>query len=360
MLAAAPAVLADTVTLTNGRELHGLLVEETEEWIRLRAPGGSITVPKHEVASFTADENWGGEYGDHGPAEGGPEAAPTEPAEPTEPPGQGSAGIEPWTWAAGVPPERIAAMEPIRDRLIGQLRALGPTPAERLRAAEASQQETERLNDLVERFAVRRANVRKRRGALGATPEQRVGRRRMLRDSLREEAVSFGPKAIPQLVSAVRDPSFWRRRMAVMALSELTAGEAGGEMAFDESSGSWVRTPVGAGAPPELARWLLYHFDAPAGLIEVLAVRGETMAPFLREEADRALSAITQHSVGYEPTTLEDPTPAEQQAAEEWRRWWKEERARWTGEEQRREERRNVLVQALNALREGRDPGIKE
>jgi hypothetical protein len=105
------------------------------------ACGGTITIPKREVATFAEDEDWADEYAVLTPQqEPATEEAPPafgttcrRPSAPRAGPAPRSSGdaaqLEPWVWARGLSAERVAELTPVRDRLL-ELRALGPTPAE--------------------------------------------------------------------------------------------------------------------------------------------------------------------------------------------------------------------------------------
>ncbi len=55
-LALAPAARADVVTLKNGNELRGRVLEETDEHVVLQTAGGKLTFPRRQVASVKRDE----------------------------------------------------------------------------------------------------------------------------------------------------------------------------------------------------------------------------------------------------------------------------------------------------------------
>lgn len=336
VVVAASRGLADTVTLKNGREVHGRLVHEGRDVIRMRVPGGTITIPKREVATFAEDEDWGDDYARLTPVEDVPaETGPPTPSPPRPGPDV-RVTLKPWTWAPGLSAERIAELAPRRDRLLAELRTLGPTPVERLRATEATAEERARIDELIQLFAARRAHVRRRQGEAGATPQQRVGSMNLRRENRRDEVADFGARAIGSLVEALGSDSLWRKRLAAQALGRIAGGMEG--------------------LTPEDARWLLFHADAPKGLIALLAVQGETDAPFVRQDADAALEAVTGHAVPFVPSVEPTPTPAEVEAAEAWQRWWTAERARWSAEVEANERRRAELLQRLAAVREGRTP----
>ena len=55
--------VADTVTLKDGREMHGRLVRESEDRIWLRTNSqGETEIPKSKIATFTENADWGRTY----------------------------------------------------------------------------------------------------------------------------------------------------------------------------------------------------------------------------------------------------------------------------------------------------------
>lgn len=329
LLLLAAAARADTVTLRNGRTLHGRVVEQTNDRVRLALPGGTITVPRDQVASVAEDDELGEEYG-----VAPPRAWLTRPPLPQPPP---PAEPEGWTWARGVTAERIAALTPARDRLLAELRGLGPAPDERLAAARATDEERRRIGELIDRFTFRRSHVRRRPADEEAGPGQRVGGTLRQRQQARDDVLAFGPKAVEPLRDALRGDAVWRRRMAAQALARLV-------LEAEEA------------ADAEALRWLMYRADVPGALLPLLDQAGETEAAFLRQDADAALEAITQERIPFVPSAAATPTAEERRAAEAWRRWWDAERPRWRAAEEAKEARRAALVAQLAAVREGRDP----
>src|SRR6516225_1138513 len=61
MLVAAPAarVHADTITLKNGREVNGKIVDEKKDFVMFKVLQGTIKILKRDIATFTEDDNIG-------------------------------------------------------------------------------------------------------------------------------------------------------------------------------------------------------------------------------------------------------------------------------------------------------------
>ncbi len=330
---------ADTVTLKNGREIHGRLVEERVDAIRIRTVGGTITIAKSEVATFTENDNFGSDYAR--PETGG---VPTPPASGGGATGGGStegatgggsqAGgaatgaptgsdaksmAEGWTWGPDVTDEQKEALTPKRDALFAELEKLGAPAEERLAKLELSGEEEQVLSERIQAMAWRR-----RQGSANL-------RRQNAKDRLIQE---FGVKAIPRLVTSLGSDNQWIARMSAQALGELAKG----------------------GEDKEERRWLMYHFDAPGGLIKLLDHQGEVDSPFIRQEANAALEAITGASHGFQASTESLRTPAESRTYEAWRGWWSTQQARWKGQQEQAAQRREAIAKELDAIRQGRDP----
>lgn len=329
---ASTSARADTVTLKNGRELHGKLLDEDKVVIRLRIEGGgSITVPKADIATFTEGEvlvTYSRPQADTAPV-----TTPTspDPATPTPPAGgaatpapTGAAPTTPaaaaWVWPASLTPAQIAELTPIRDAVLKQLADLGPPAEERLKALETSAAERTRIQELMARFRDR----------------QRQGSANARRGVAREEVVGFGAKGIDALVDGLGSESQWTRRVSAQALGAL-AGGAGEVTAKD-------------------MRWLMIHQSVPQKLLALLGDQGEVDSPFVRADANAALEAISGAKQEWPQTTDRMRTPAESQAADAWSRWWQTERRRFERSQETYAAKRAALEAKLDLLRQGKSP----
>lgn len=324
----APAALADTVTLTNGREIHGRLVEEKRDSIRMRTEGGVITIPKAQIASFTEGEvffNYGGKARtqEQVDAATGQPAQPGQqpPAQPGQQPPAGGAGgtsAADWKWPAGLSAEKIEELTPIRDEVLKQLAEIGPTAEERLKAVVTSAEERARIQELIVRF-----DWQRRQGSANAQ-----------RNQARDHVAEFGVKAIPQLVESLKSEAQWTKRISAQALGLI------------------AKT-----GKPEDTRWLMYHHEVLAGLVTLLDHQGEVDSPFVRADANAALEAVTGRA-GNWPAEAKEPLRSgdENRAREVWGTWTKAEKARWTQAEADKEKLRGELQKKVDLLKQGKNP----
>ncbi|MEZ6186799.1 MAG: hypothetical protein R3F62_17540 [Planctomycetota bacterium] len=350
--------LADTVTLKDGREMHGRLVRETEDRIWLRTNSqGETEIPKSRIATFTENANWGRDYelrtegarpsteeGGEGAGEGGDEGDAGTPAA-----GGGAGGatktedgglpgdlpqLADWTWPDELSQAEVKVREGLRDKFYAELtEELLPTTEERLEKIQLPPDADEELERLSAKLAWKRRQ--------GSANMQR-------RNALNDLLGTYGVAAIPTLVDNLGHEDWWRQRLSATGLGDLMkAGSAsdGLEWTADE------------------ARWYAYHFNAPASLLGLLDHKENTLdSPFIRQEANQALAAITEHKVNYppvdeKPTLL--PSAAESDAIRRWKSWWPIERKRWVEAEKARDERREKVVAALQDLLKGKIPELK-
>ena len=342
LVGAALPAFADTVTLKNGRELHGRLVEESADSIVLRTgTGGQIVVLKEKIATFTENANWGddqggratkplpdrddaGDEGDEGDADEG-EAPPPRPPRggPAEP---GADPAADWRWPSGLTRAEIDRLTPVRDELLGELEELGPSPEERMAMVDASKlssAERSAMDDLFTRMGYNR---------------QRRSSAAMVRRGARDRLVSeFGLKAIPELVEALGDTNYWQARMSADALGKLAGGGDG-----------------------EDAKWYCYHLDVPTKLIGLMGHQGEFgLSPAMRLDANAAMERVTGHKVGFEASEETLRTAAETKSLRDWRSWWSRARSTWQAEQKANEERREEILADLDTLRRGEMPAGK-
>lgn len=311
------AAQADTVVLKNGREVRGKVLDEGRDTVRVKTDGGTLTLRRSEIESIRIDGS-----------DDGSRRTPPPPVDPATPPGGPSTSArplrpdEPWTWAPDVGPERIAALTPVRDRLLADLAALGPTREKRLEALACSAEERAQLQALIGDFddIRRRGNAAQRRNAA------------------RDETVRSGIKALPFLLEGLGREGHWTRRISAQALQRL------------------MQAPGGTLTPDD-ARWLTYHKRVPAKLITLLQTQGDADAPFVRAEAAGALAAVSGQAVPY-PQGVRDalPTLDEGQAERAWTTWWERAERDWRRAEDEKERRRVDLLRKLGRVRVGQDP----
>jgi hypothetical protein len=283
--AAASAAVADTVTLTNGGEIHGKILKETEDTIRIRTGGGVMELARDKVSSIERNEK--------GVGTPSPRPRPRRDGERDE--------AEP---EADAPP-------PDQEALRAELEELGPGPDERLAALALSGEESRQLDTLIGKLG--------RTGRRGGNPNQ-------IRENARDTIVAeLGIKAVPRLDRELRGSHYWRARMAGSALIRI------------------------ARAHPEEGRWLLQHLDTPRAAIKLLGHKGEPgLSAFLRAEANELLEVATGHSVEFAPSEEEAPTAAEKKGQRDWRTWWRGAKREWDKAQRVAEERRAELREALD------------
>ena len=285
------SALADTVTLKNGREIHGVLVSEEADAIFIRTGDGVIRIEKALVATFTEGDVWepyGRNTPTEVPAEGGTEGGTDGGTDggTSTPQGSGAQGAQDvagddWTWPAGLTEEEIATLTEVRDRFQQELEDL-PEPVEPLEDLTAT--EEAELQRLMQRFEWR----------------QRQGSAIMIRNNARDEVVrTLGTKAIPALVDGLAAENYWRARMSAEALAQIANG-----------------------SDAELAQHHLYEQGAPSNLLILMTHQGDTESPFMRAAANQAMEAITGHSVDFPTSNQPMRTPGEINATQAWRSWW--------------------------------------
>lgn len=337
LISGAPAS-ADTVTLNNGREIHGRLVEEGKKVILIKTGSGVITIPKFKVATFSENENWGNyskprsvkELKAIEEANRKAAAKGTEGETPKK--GGGAAKAEgakddgEWTWAEEVSKATIEELTPIRDELQKKLEDLGPTAAERLKVMTLSREEEPDLKEKVRLLGWKRG--RGRRGGIAGS--------QIYRNKAKKEIVeNYGVRAIPSLVKTVGSENLYQARWAAQTLQEIHAGAAS--------------------KPDSL--WLMNHFEAPAALVELMNNVGDTTSPFVRLEANAAMETIVGESMGW-PKGANTPgaNANETEALKKWRRWSARNRLAFTKGEEEREANRKLYTEQLEMVREGKNP----
>lgn len=354
--------LADTVTLKNGREIHGRLIEERRESIRMRTEGGTITIEKAEIASFTEGEvftNYGGRTRTQEEVDqatpptatpGTPGTPPTTPGTPpTSPPGR-TTPVDPaaeWKWPANLSPDAIAELTPIRDQVLADLAKLGPTPEERLKTVVVSGEERARIQELMLRF-----NYRQRQGSANAH-----------RNQARDHVLEFGLKAIPFLAEGLTHEAQWTRRVSAQGLERLAKSPPAAPTPPQNQGTPTPRpgTPAPTSPAPTTAadvKWLMYHHEVPERLVTLLDHQGEIDSPFIRAEGATALAAVTGLTLTWPTTAPEERlrTSDENKAKTAFETAWAREKTRFTNEQQAIAKTREELQAKLATLREGRNP----
>ncbi|HBP16671.1 MAG TPA: hypothetical protein DEA08_02615 [Planctomycetes bacterium] len=350
---------ADTVTLNNGREIHGRLVQENAEDIWIRTGQGTIKIPKFRVATFSENENWG-QYGrprsveelrkieedktreaaeaaarrkgDGG--EGGEDTAPAPVAKgPKQPAAGGGKKDGEWTWGANVTAEQIEALTPIRDKLIEERKGLGKTEEERLKEIELSGEQENALQQEIKMLGwIRGRGGARRGGRAGSAPRREAARKKIVQ--------TYGVKAIPSLVKALGSASLWQARTASTTLMDVAANAQN----------------------KDDMRWLMYHFKAPQSLLRLMDNEGDTLSPFVRGDANAAMEKVTGATQKW-PPIKDKPTDntelrsrAETQAYRAWQKWWGKEAAKFKKEQEAGKKRRAEIAEQLEKIRQGENP----
>lgn len=348
LLAAAGPVVADTVTLKNGREIHGKLVSEGKTEVRLRTAGGTITIPRADIATFNENDfiepalDRASEPTDTAQPAGGDGAKPADGAKPTDgaKPADGGAPAaagdmptkETWVWAAGLDKATIDKMTPLRDKYIGELEKIGPTPAARLKKVELDAEETAELDKLMESFDRRQSHVRTQ----GGRRIRGNNTRNQARRAAANNVADYGALAIKPMRDKMRSANALDQRMSAQTITKI-----GPDDDFKAEEISWYR----------------YHFDVPGGLIAMLGTATDPLSYLVRNEANNALMGVTgQSGFGFELGKGQEVSPAEAEAARQWSIWWSTERNRWVKEEEAKEKKRAALLAALEEVRAGKEP----
>ena len=353
---------ADTVTLNNGREIHGRLVQENAEDIWIRTGQGTIKIPKFRVATFSENENWG-QYGrprsveelrkieeekQRQAAEAAArrnkgEGADTGGATPPTAPGPRRQGGAPadsgggkdgeWAWGANVTQEQIETLTPIRDKLLEERQKLGKTEKERLEEIKLSGEEENALQQEIKMLGwVRGRGGARRGGRAGSAPRREAARKKIVS--------TYGVRAIPALVKALSSASLWQARTAATTLMDVAANAAN----------------------KDDMRWLMYHFKAPQALLRLMDNEGDTISQYVRADANAAMEKVTGASQSWpalsaEPSdTSELRTRAETQAYRAWQKWWAKEEARFKKEQEAGKKRRSEIAEQLEQVRQGENP----
>lgn len=328
---------ADTVTLNNGREIHGRLVEEGKKTILIKTGSGVITIPKFKVATFSENENWGNyskprsvkelkaieeanrKAADKGSDKGSKGKKPKKG-------GKKSGDDGEWTWGEEVSKATIEELTPIRDELLKKLEGLGPTAEERLKVMTLSREEEPDLKEKVRLLGWKRG--RGRRGGIAGS--------QVYRNKAKKEIVAnYGIRAIPSLVKVLGSENLYQARWAAQTLQEIHAQAKSKEDTL----------------------WLMNHHEVPSALVEMMNNVGDTTSAFVRREANAALEAIVGESKDWpQNATTAGQTRAETDALKQWRRWSARNKLAFTKAEEEREANRKLYKEQLELVREGKNP----
>lgn len=340
ILAGSAPAQADTVTLNNGREIHGRLVEEGKKVILIKTGSGVITIPKFKVATFSENENWGNyskprsvkelkaieeanrKAAEKGPKKGtekGPKKGPKKGSEKAD-------GDAEWTWGEDVSKAAIEELTPIRDELLQKLEGLGPTAEERLKVLDLSREEEPDLKEKIRLLGWKRG--RGRRGGIAGS--------QVYRNKAKKEIVAnYGVRAIPALTKALLSENLYQARTAAQTLEEIHAGAK----------------------VKEDSLWLMNHHEVPAALVELMNNVGDTTSPFVRLEANAAMEAIVGKSMSWpKDAKSAGATPVETAALKKWRRWSARNKLAFSKAEEAKEANRKTWGEELEMVREGKNP----
>ena len=336
---------ADTVTLKNGREIYGRLVEEKEGSIRIRTSGGTITISKTEVATFSENESLEPPKKrmtareEEAEKSAAAERARIEAERAKRAPkdedgdkddgdkddgdkddgGDGDDGAKKWEWNPDVSDERIDELTPLRDERLEQLKEIGPTKEQRLKKLALSKTE---LNDLKERIKTIGARTnRRRRGNL-----------------MREKALNgiidtYGLRAYERLTTSLGSKNLWTKRMAARGLASLAGKGDEGE-----------------------AEWLFWNYDASAGLLALMDHQGEFDSPNIREDGFKALSKYVKKNINFKASDSAISTPAESQALKRAKKVVASKQKWWKQKQEENAKRREEIEGELDMLMKGEDP----
>jgi hypothetical protein len=337
LLSGSPAS-ADTVTLNNGREIHGRLVEEGKKVILIKTGSGVITIPKFKVATFSENENWGNYSKPRSVKElkaieeanrkAAAKGAKKDPKKGKPKKGGETSGEDEgeWTWDEEVSKATIEELTPIRDDLLKKLEGLGPTAEERLEVLALSREEAPDLKEKIRLLGWKRG--RGRRGGIAGS--------QVYRNKAKKEIVeNYGVRAIPSLVKTVGSENLYQARWAAQTLQEIHAKAK----SKDDSL------------------WLMNHHEVPTALVELMNNAGDTTSPFVRREANAAMEAIVGKSMGW-PSDAKTPgaTQVETAALKKWRRWGARNKLAFSKGEKEREANRKLYTEQLEMVRVGKNP----
>lgn len=277
ILVASGLARADTVTLTNGREMHGRLVKETRDFIMLEVNAGVIRIEKTKIATYTRNRNYGRGYGVGGVPL--PPKPTVEDPKPKPKPKKDEPKKDLPAWRKALPEPHESLSEEQRAELLKALEDSRPVKDEYLKAAEEGD-DAARIRDLFNLMGYSR----------------KVGNRG-IREQSRKELEAFGVKNLERLAANLDSPNFYKRMNTVKLLRSLAT-----------KSDEWT--------------WYLYHFKLHEKLINAVGEQLDLGSYVIRDEADAALRALTGQSSAFQGNGDQFRTREQARAQQEWRAYF--------------------------------------
>lgn len=363
---------ADTVTLKNGREIHGKMTKESKDSIEIRTSGGRIVISKGEIATFNENADYGN-YGqspttkrrlaDEAAKKAAADAAakkgkgkgtkkdpkdktppktltPDEKKKAEESAKKTSLTKDGWEWGEDVKEDAIETLTPIRDGLHKELEDLGPTPEQRLEEIKLDGAQATSLRDAIQRLSWNRS--RRDRGGNVRANVRRNNR-------MKEVVNGYGIKALPSLIKGLSNNSYWVKRMSAQAIAELMKSPQGD-----------AKVTGLAKMDTKKARWLGFHFRAPESLLKLLDEQEQPISAFVRSDANKALEATTGQKSRFKEGKDALRSSAESAALKQWKIWWPRALEEWKAAEEKALAKRAELFEKLQKVQQGTNPTEKE
>jgi hypothetical protein len=281
---AAPA-LADTITLKNGHELHGQLIEEGKDYVSFKVVGGVLRLDKKDIATFTEDEDFGQRYAS---------VAKRETDADNMTPGVGGKAGRAFFVPPNVSADEKKDLRGVHIRIEEELAKLGPSDAERQHHLDCNATERATLDAAI-------ANLGKSRASAS-------------------EFSSLGPKCIEALSESLQGGDTATKGDAANALSDaVTRG--------DESD----------------TKWALGKYKLGLLLAGVLDSAGDDASAAARNAANRALETISGKSFNWAESKDPVPSDAQRTAIASWKDWATADAAAWDKADKAAEDARAKL-----------------
>jgi len=298
LLSSSAALMADTITLTNGREIYGRFVRETKTALLMRIGGGGILeVKKSDIATYTEDDNIGLDYGKGGvPLEAPKEAKGDGDKEQAgEEKGPEKAGSkEAGDWQSQLPEAAKSLTEKQKKKLLAELEKLRPMSEEYLAATKPSDEEAALIAGYVKSMGYRRKAGNR-------------GRRNVAADNL----AKLGLKALPAAVKLLDDANPYQRMSAAKVIAEI-AGK-------DEA-------------------WSFYtfHFKLDQTLTKLVGEQSAALSFGIRAEANKCLEGLTGKKTGFEPNNDQFRSRAQAESVRNWQTHFNKARKSYDKSEEKR------------------------